>query len=195
MKDVFLVTLLGITACGGSVDQSESSSIADNDALIARAAPLELDTEYAPPPGEALHHNTSGFAKTLCSAVFITGLDPEDAAANVGGFSGPFGERHHVVDTVVDFERQQVSLTLADGVTRTARRYKSQGCVTLPIGEDSVYFTPTEVARNLPPAATTPWPMVAFSTGERSCGSTATAVDRCRRTPTRCEGREGRAPR
>ena len=177
------------------MDQSESSSIADNDALIARAAPLELDTEYAPPPGEALHHNTSGFAKTLCSAVFITGLDPEDAAANVGGFSGPFGKRHHVVDTVVDFERQQVSLTLADGVTRTARRYKSQGCVTLPIGEDSVYFTPTEVARNLPPAATTPWPMVAFSTGERSCGSTATAVDRCRRTPTRCEGREGSAPR
>ncbi len=159
MKNVILVTLLGITACVGSVDQSESASDAANDALIARAAALELDTEYVPPPGEALHHNTSGFAKTLCSAVFITGLDAQDAAANVGGFSGPFSERHHVVDTVVDFERQQVSLTLADGVTRTARRYKSQGCVTLPIGEDSVYFTPTEVAPNLPPAATTPWPM------------------------------------
>ncbi len=159
MKNVILVTLLAITACVGSVDQPGSGSDAANDALIARAASLELDTEYTPPPGEALHHNTSGFAKTLCSAVFITGLDAEDAAANVGGFSGPFSERHHVVDTVVDFERQQVSLTLADGVTRTARRYKSQGCVTLPIGEDSVHFTPTEVARNLPPAATTPWPM------------------------------------
>jgi CubicO group peptidase (beta-lactamase class C family) len=31
--------------------------------------------------------------------------------------------------------------------------------VPLPIGEDSVYFTPTDVAANLPPAETTPWPM------------------------------------
>ena len=156
---VFLVALLGFAACSGPEGQSESGLDDARAALIARAASLELDTEYAPPPGEALHHHTSGFAKILCSAVFITGLDPEDAAANVGGFSSPFEERHHVVDTVVDFERQQVSLTLADGVTRAAKRYKNQGCVTLPIGEDSVYFTPTEVERNLPPAATTPWPL------------------------------------
>ena len=127
--------------------------------VIARAAALELPTEYEPPPGEALHHYTAGFARTLCAGVFITGLDPEDAAANVGGFTSPFDQRHHVVDTVVDFDRQRVSLTLPDGVTRTAQRYRNQGCVSLPIGADSVSFTPTDVARNLPPAATTPWPM------------------------------------
>ena len=127
--------------------------------LIARAAALELDTEYSPPPGEALHHHTAGFAKILCSAVFVTGLDPEDAAANVGGFISPFDERGHVVDTVVDFDRQMVSLTLPDGVTRTAKRYRNQGCVAHPIGEDSVYFTPTDVDRDLPPAASTEWPM------------------------------------
>jgi len=42
---------------------------------------------------------------------------------------------------------------------RTARRYRSQGCVPLPIGEDSVFFTPSDVRPELPPAATTPWPM------------------------------------
>ena len=78
---------------------------------------------------------------------------------NIGGFTSPFEERRHVVDTVVDFESQSVSLTLPDGVTRVAKRYKNQGCVALPIAEGSVYFTPSDVPRNLPPAETTPWPM------------------------------------
>ena len=127
--------------------------------MLARAAALELDTEYVPPPGEPLHHHTSGFAKILCSAVFLTGLDPADAAANVGGFTSPFDERDEVVRTEVAYEDERITLTLPDGVTRTAKRYRNQGCVTSPIGEDSVFFTPTDVPRNLPPAETTPWPM------------------------------------
>ena len=127
--------------------------------LIARAAALELDTPYNPPPGEALHHHTAGFAKILCSAVFITGLDADDAAANVGGFISPFDLRSRVVDRAIDEERQMVTLRLADGVTRTARRYGNQGCVAHPIGEESVHFVPSEVERRLPPAETTPWPM------------------------------------
>jgi CubicO group peptidase (beta-lactamase class C family) len=127
--------------------------------VIARGRALELETGYEVPPGEALHHHTAGFAKVLCSAVFLTGLDPADAAANIGGFTSPFEERRLVVDTVVDFERQLVSLTLPDGVTRTAKRYASQGCVAHAIGQDSVYFTPSEVPSSLPPAETTPWPM------------------------------------
>ena len=150
--------LVALAACG--VDAPEvPTSDGSSEQLVARAAALELDTEYTPPPGEALHHETAGFAKILCSGVFITGLDPADAAANVGGFTSPFDQRHHVVDTLVDFDRQLVALTLPDGVTRSAKRYANQGCVAHPIGEDSVYFTPSEVARNLPPAATTPWPM------------------------------------
>ena len=54
------------------------------DTLIARAKSLELNTPYVPPPGDPLEHHTSGFAKIMCSAVFITGLDPEFAAENVG---------------------------------------------------------------------------------------------------------------
>lgn len=153
------VSVLALAGCvvdmPGSIPESDGSA----EQLIARAAALELGTEYHPPPGEPLHHHTAGFARTLCSAVFLTGLDPDDAAANIGGFTSPFEERRHVVDTVVDYERQLVSLTLTDGVTRTAKRYKNQGCVPHPIGEDSVYFTPTEVDRNLPPSETTPWPM------------------------------------
>jgi len=149
--------LVTLVACGAEAPVPESDG--SNEQLIARGAALELDTDYSPPPGLALHHYTAGFAKTLCSAVFITGLDAADAAANVGGFTSPFDQRGHVVDTVVDFDREMVSLTLPDGVTRTAKRYRNQGCVAHAIGEDSIYYAPTEVARSLPAAGTTPWPM------------------------------------
>jgi hypothetical protein len=43
-----------------------------NEALIDRAKSFELDTPYVPPPGDPLEHHTSGFAKIMCSAVFIT---------------------------------------------------------------------------------------------------------------------------
>ncbi|HSW31773.1 MAG TPA: serine hydrolase [Longimicrobiales bacterium] len=149
-----------VAGCAPAEDAGAPAAEPDPDsALIARAASLELPTEYVPPPGDALEHHTSGFAKILCSAVFITGLDPADAAENVGGFTSPFEARAAVVDTVVDLERQEVRLTLPSGVTLAARKYRSQGCVTRPVGEDSVFFTPTEVASKLPPAATTPWPM------------------------------------
>ena len=157
--------LLVPISCGesGGPPSTATSEISTSEAevspIVARGLALELDTEYKVPPGEALHHHTAGFANTLCSAVFLTGLDPADAAANVGGFSAPFDQRHHVVDTIVDFERQLVSLRLPDGVTRTAKKYGSQGCVALAIGEDSVHFTPSEVPSSLPPAETTPWPM------------------------------------
>lgn len=150
--------VLLLAACGGQ-DAAPAAQDDPDAFLLARADSLELATDYVPPPGDALEHHTSGFAKILCSAVFLTGLDPADAAEHVGGFTSPFEERAAVVDTVVDFDRQEVRLTLPSGATLAAKRYKSQGCVTRAIGEDSIYFTPTDVAVNLPPAETTPWPM------------------------------------
>ena len=77
--------------------------------MIARADSLELDTPYEAPPGDALAHHTSGYAKVVCSAVFITGLDAEFAAANVGGFSSPFEERTKVGKPEVDYDKKTVS--------------------------------------------------------------------------------------
>ncbi len=147
-------------AAGEAAEATEMESPDDpRAALIARGASLELPGEWVAPPGEPIVHHTAGFAKTLCSGVFITGLDPADAAENVGYFTGPYEERTAVVDTVVDAGRQLVSLTLPSGVMRTAKRYGSQGCVTHALGEDSVRFTPSVVEPVLPDPATTPWPM------------------------------------
>ena len=140
----------------GEVDTASTSP---RDALLARAASFELDTEYVPPPGDVLEHHTAGFAKILCSAVFITGLDPDFAAENLGYFTSPYEERAKVTDRAIDRDSQVVHLTLPSGVTRTAKFLGDQGCVTLPIGEDSVYFTAVNLKSALPEASTQPWPI------------------------------------
>ena len=76
-------------------------AVAAREKLIARAKSLELPTAYEPPPGDALSHHTSGFAKTMCSAVFITGYDIEFAAEHVGYFTAPYAERAKVGKPVV----------------------------------------------------------------------------------------------
>ena len=128
-------------------------------ALIARARSLELDTPYVPPPGDPLEHDTAGFAKIMCSAVFITGLDPAFAAENVGYFTSPYASRAKVGKPVVDRAARTVSVTIPNGVTLTARYFGSQGCVTLPVGAKSVSFTPEVVRSALPDPAAQPWPM------------------------------------
>lgn len=49
--------------------------------------------------------------------------------------------------------------TPATSVVRTARYLGDQGCVTLPIGENAVHFTPVKVRRQPPDTSTQPWPM------------------------------------
>jgi CubicO group peptidase (beta-lactamase class C family) len=129
------------------------------DALIARAKALELPTAYVPPPGDALAHHASGFAKIMCSAVFITGLDPEFAAANVGYFVSLPAERGKLGKPVVDRATRAVHVTLPNGTRRTARYLGDQGCVTLPVGQDSVSFTPVEVRKTSRDPSKQPWPM------------------------------------
>ena len=114
-------------------------------AMLARAAEAELDTDYVAPPGDPLSHHISGFAKTLCSAVFVTGLEPDFAAESVGFFSGPYEHRRHVTNREVDNDQRRIHLTLPNGVVRTAKLNGDHGCVTLPVGEEDVFFEPIDI--------------------------------------------------
>jgi CubicO group peptidase (beta-lactamase class C family) len=156
MKTPFIAGLVVTLAVGAAASQPQLSP---RDALIARAKSFELDTPYVPPPGEALEHHTAGFAKVMCSAVFMTGLSPEFAAENVGYFTGPYSERAKVGKPVIDRTDQAVHITLPNGVVRTAKYLGSQGCVTLPTGKSFVNFTPVAVKSALPDGAKVPWPM------------------------------------
>ena len=128
-------------------------------ALITRAKSLELNTAYVPPPGDPLVHHAAGFAKIMCSAVFITGLDPDFAAENVGYFTAPYAERAKLGKPVIDRVNKRVQIAVPNGVTRTAVYLGDQGCVTLPVGKDSVMFTPVKLRSNLPDPAKQLWPM------------------------------------
>ena len=110
LRSVSLFLLASLAAaCGNSpaaapaaTSSAAAPELPAKEALIARAKSLELNTPYVPPPGDPLEHNTSGYAKTMCSAVFVTGLDPAFAAENVGYFTGPYAERAKVGKPVVD---------------------------------------------------------------------------------------------
>jgi CubicO group peptidase (beta-lactamase class C family) len=142
-----------------SVAAAAQGSNPHRDSLIARAKSLELNTPYVPPPGTALEHHASGFAKIMCSAVFITGLDPDFAAENVGYFTAPYAERAKLGKPVIDRAGKAVHVTLPNGVRRTAKFVGDQGCVTLPTGRSSFSFKPTRVASALPDPSTHAWPM------------------------------------
>ena len=71
------------------------SATAATDAQQA-GPPRELPTPWQVPPGDPLEHMTAGYAKILCSAVFITGRDPKTAADEDGFFVSPRAERRAV---------------------------------------------------------------------------------------------------
>ena len=148
-------------ACGQTDDSTPAADAPEdtNTALIARGDSLEIPGEWAIPPGDPLVHATAGFAKILCSNVFLSGLDPQFAAANTGFFSSPAELRGAVTDTVVDYENRRVHLTLPDGTVRSAKVHGDQGCVALPVGESEPYYEAVHVVPDLPDPATTPWPL------------------------------------
>src|SRR5204862_6943181 len=165
-------TALALTVCAAAIGyQAETpagkagapvppqATVSSRDAVIARAKSLALNPPYVPPAGDPLEHHTSGFAKIMCSAVFVTGLDPDFAAENVGYFTSPYAERAKVGKPVIDRINKAVHITLPNGVTRTAKYLGDQGCVTLPVGKTSVNFTPVKLKSHLPDASTQPWPM------------------------------------
>lgn len=127
--------------------------------VIDRARSLELKTPYVPPPGDPLDHYTSGYAKVMCSAVFITGLDADFAREHVGYFTGPYEARSQVSAPVIDRAGKSVHITMPNGNVHTARYLGSQGCVSLPVGQKDVFYTPVAVKSTLPDPATQDWPM------------------------------------
>ena len=81
MKKILLSTafLVAILSACQKQESPEVSAPSLKESLIARGKSLALDTVYKLPPGEPLSHYTSGYAKIMCSAVFITGLSPESS--------------------------------------------------------------------------------------------------------------------
>jgi CubicO group peptidase (beta-lactamase class C family) len=115
-------------------------------------------TPYAPSVTPA-NVGIAGYAKVLCSAVFVSERKLEDARNVSGYFMVPEKDFEHVTDISVDHDRKAVRVTLRDLMTREARYFGDQGCVIIPEGEEGVFFQPTAVTTTLPDPSTQDWPM------------------------------------
>jgi hypothetical protein len=95
--------------------------------LIERAKSFELNTPYVPPPGDPMEHYASGYAKIMCSSVFITGLDPAFAAENVGYFTAPYEVRAKLGVPKIDREKRTVEVRMPNGIVRIAKASRQPG--------------------------------------------------------------------
>jgi CubicO group peptidase (beta-lactamase class C family) len=126
------------------------------------------------PDGTPISLGLAGYAKVLCSAVFVSGREPAEAFRNSGFFLFPDDKRAGVTYTV-DRERTLVRMTHGT-TTRTAKFYGDQGCIIHPQDHDGIYFTPVAVKTRLPDANSQAWPM-----GDApSADAPPTGIDRAR---------------
>src|SRR3954468_4060978 len=125
--------------------------------VLAQEQPARRPATFAPEGVTPISLGLAGYAKVLCSAVFVSERDPAEAFKNSGFFLFPEEERHGVTYTV---DRAQKLVRMTHGsITRTAKFYGDQGCIIHPESHDGIYFTPVAVKTRLPDAASQPWPM------------------------------------
>ena len=115
-------------------------------------------TSYPPQSGDPLSLGIAGYVKVMCSAVFVSGRDIEEAARNSGYFLMPDGQAENVKITI-DSINKVVTLSYGDTLTRSAKFHGDQGCIICRSSCDQLDFEPVPVVSALPPAEDIPWPM------------------------------------
>jgi CubicO group peptidase (beta-lactamase class C family) len=112
---------------------------------------------YPTPTGTPTENGLAGFAKILCSGVFVSGREPADVARGSAYFFMPAAERDQVTYTI-DRTQKVVRATFGT-TTREARLYGDQGCIIQAMDKPGVHFTPVPVRTTLPDAMSQAWPM------------------------------------
>ena len=114
-------------------------------------------SDYPTPKGTPTENGLAGFAKILCSAVFVSGRDAREAAQNSAYFFMPRAEQ---ADVTFDVDRKTSTVSASRaGLTRQAKLHGDQGCIIENPDKPGIHFTPVAVRSALPDAARTPWPM------------------------------------
>jgi CubicO group peptidase (beta-lactamase class C family) len=142
MRAVRCVALIGVAVVGGAL-------------TAALHAGLQI-SPYAP-AGTPIELGLAGYAKVLCSAVFISGRDPNEAVKNSGFFMMPPGQAENVTWNV-DRDQKLVRTSLGS-VSREAKFYGDQGCIIHQPGKTGIFFKPVPVKTTLPDPASEAWPM------------------------------------
>src|SRR5713226_1198581 len=92
-------------------------------ALLAQQPAARRQNAFAP-EGTPIALGLAGYAKVLCSAVFVSGREPAEAFENSGFFLFPEDQRRGVT---FDVDRETKLVRMTHGtVTRTAKFYGDQ---------------------------------------------------------------------
>src|SRR5262245_6914686 len=125
--------------------------------LLTGLGALAMQPAIPGPRGTHSENGLAGFAKILCSGVFVSGRTPEDVVAGSAYFFMPDAERNQVtwsVDRTARFARATFGAT-----TREARFHGDQGCIIENPESPGIHFTPVAVRTRLPAADSQTWPM------------------------------------
>ena len=100
-------------------------------------------------------------AHHLCSGLWVVGrVTPRTVAQIISQDIRPFRDFSWDDQFSVDVSAEKTVTVRGPGIPpRTAKFNGDQGCTILPRGETAIHFKPVAVPRNLPAAATQPWPM------------------------------------
>jgi CubicO group peptidase (beta-lactamase class C family) len=130
---------------------------------------VALAVALAQAPGAAQQEQSYGLesraaigAHHICSGLWVVGRVTKRSADDIIAQDiAPF--RDFSWDTsfsyVVDDAKRTVTVRGAGIPARMAKFNGDQGCSILPRGETDIHFKPVAVPRNLPAAATEPWPL------------------------------------
>jgi len=148
------VTMTGIRAAGISIAALAALTFAGRAVTARQAAPAAA---IPSPVGTPTENGLAGFAKILCSGVFVSGRTPEDTVHGSAYFFMPAAERDKVTWTV-DREARLVRAS-SSGITREARFHGDQGCIIENPAKPGIHFKPVKVSTTLPDAMSQSWPM------------------------------------
>jgi CubicO group peptidase (beta-lactamase class C family) len=124
---------------------------------LARAQQVQPQAPIPGPQGTHTENGLAGYAKILCSGVFVSGRPPEDVAKGSAYFFMPRAEQDQVKWTI-DREARLARASLGT-ISREARHYGDQGCIIQNPAKPGIHFTPVAVKTSLPDASSQPWPM------------------------------------
>lgn len=145
---LYIVITLFIISC-----QNQTAKIDDPVKLSEKYQPFERTVK---PEGSHTALGLAGYAKVLCSAIFVSDRQPEEAFENSGYFFMP-EEINTGVEYQLDYDSKSVTMTLGDSLKATAQYYGDQGCIIQT--KEGLQFAPIEVSSTLPDASTMNWPM------------------------------------
>jgi CubicO group peptidase (beta-lactamase class C family) len=109
------------------------------------------------PQGTHTENGLAGYAKILCSGVFVSGRTAEDVAHGSAYFFMPQPEQNKVTWTID--RKARLARASLGAVTREARFYGDQGCIIQHPDKPGIHFTPVAVRSRLPEPDTQAWPM------------------------------------